>query len=177
LGATVAHAESSLDKGCGGFTNSSMTSRVDFDAYIKAHPDDPAGYFYLTAVDWWHLAQDIEYNLPDVREQLEADSSARSMSPKSSTTAHRMIRRRRRLASIAAGPKDSGKVACDAPEWVSAYFAGKRGHKYLQKALDLEPHAYRCLPGFGIYDYYTDTFQASKRPWRLSSFMAIVSAA
>jgi tetratricopeptide (TPR) repeat protein len=42
-------------------------------------------------------------------------------------------------------------------EWVSAYFAGKRGHKRLKEALELNPELYDAYLGLGIYDYYTDT--------------------
>src|SRR5258706_399511 len=47
---------------------------ADFNVYIANHPQDPAGYFYRTATDWWHLAQEFEYNLPDIQLQFEEDA-------------------------------------------------------------------------------------------------------
>src|SRR6266446_1139003 len=75
LTAQEARAEGILDQGLWWLYQLQYDkASAEFDAYIKLHPKDPAGYFYLTAVDWWHLAQDIEYDLPDVRKQLDEDS-------------------------------------------------------------------------------------------------------
>src|SRR5689334_8516791 len=42
-----------------------------FDKYCEAHPDDPAGYFYKTANNWWELAQKLDYKLPEIEQQFE----------------------------------------------------------------------------------------------------------
>jgi tetratricopeptide (TPR) repeat protein len=159
LGAPVVHAESSLDKGLWWLYQLQYDkARTDFDAYIKAHPDDPAGYFYLTAVDWWHLAQDIEYNLPNVREQLEEDSQRTIDVAEKLYDTSSEVKTKAQACLYRGGAEGLwGRWLVTRREWVSAYFAGKRGYKYLKKSLDLDPTLTDAYLGLGIYDYYTDT--------------------
>src|SRR5262245_33845958 len=44
-----------------------------FEEYSRTHPKDPAGYFYMTATDWWQLAQEFDHKLPEVEKRLETD--------------------------------------------------------------------------------------------------------
>src|SRR3954465_14633860 len=48
-------------------------SRKSFSDYIHSHPQDPLGYFYKTAADWWQLAQDLALEQPEIVTQFEKD--------------------------------------------------------------------------------------------------------
>src|SRR5438445_2242053 len=133
-------------------------ARASFDTYIKSHPKDPAGYFYLTAVDWWHLAQDIEYDLPEIRKQLEDDSQQTIRVAQELYDSTGDTKEKARACLYWGGAEGLwGRWLVTRHEWVSAYFAGKRGHNMLKKALELDPDLYDAYLGLGIYDYYTDT--------------------
>ena len=159
LSTGVARAEDSLDQGLWWLYHLQYDkARTNFDAYIKSHPEDPAGYFYLTAIDWWHLAQDIEYNLPQIQEQLEEDSQHTIAVAEKLYDSSQDPKEKARACLYWGGAEGLwGRWLVTRREWVSAYFAGKRGHKMLKRALDLDPKLSDAYLGLGIYDYYTDT--------------------
>ncbi len=159
LSTPIAKAEGSLDQGLWWLYQLQYDkARTDFDAYIHAHPQDPAGYFYLTAVDWWHLAQDIEYDLPDVRQQLEKDAE-RTVEVAEELYDNSSDPDTKARACLYRGGAEGlwGRWLVTQHDWIKAYFAGKRGHAQLKKALELDPTLYDAYMGLGIYDYYTDT--------------------
>ncbi len=41
--------------------------------------------------------------------------------------------------------------------WISAYFSGKKGINYMQKAVDADPEFYDAYLGLGMYEYYAGT--------------------
>jgi tetratricopeptide (TPR) repeat protein len=133
-------------------------ARADFDLYISSHPQDPEGYFYRTATDWWHLAQEFEYKLPEIQKQFEEDSEktiavARALHD---STDNRKIQSRALLYwGGAEGLR--GRWLVTQHQWVPAYFAGKRGARYLRRAVHDDPTQYDAYMGLGIYDYFTDT--------------------
>ena len=131
---------------------------ANFDLYIASNPKDPTGYFYRTATNWWHLAQEFEYQLPDVQKQFETDAQ------KTIEVAQALVQstkdpKTKSKAYLYWGGAEGlrGRWLVTQHEWVSAYFAGKRGDKYLKKALDYDPTQYDAYMGLGIYDYFTDT--------------------
>ena len=156
---SAAQAEDRLDKGLWWIYHLQYDkARAELNAYTQSHPEDPAGYFYLTAVDWWHLAQDIEYDLPEIRRQLEEDANRTiavadklyESSEDPHVKAHALLYR---------GGAEGlwGRWLVTQRAWVKAYFAGKHGRNDLRKALTLDPELYDAYLGLGIYDYYTDT--------------------
>jgi len=159
LVAQAAKAEDNLEQGLWWLYQLQYDkARSNFDTYIKAHPKDPAGYFYLTATDWWHLAQDIEYDLPDVKEQLQEDSQ-QTIAVAEELYETTSDSRTKAKACLYRGGAEGlwGRWLVTQRQWVNAYFAGKRGHNYLKKALEFDPNLYDAYMGLGIYDYYTDT--------------------
>src|SRR5262245_9152971 len=48
-------------------------ARESIDAHVAAQPEDPTGYFYRTAFDWWELAQDLENTDGDLKKKFEND--------------------------------------------------------------------------------------------------------
>ena len=132
---------------------------ASFDLYIAAHPKDPSGYFYKTATDWWHLAQEFEYDLPDIKKRFLENSEktievARAMHDSSDD------KKVRALSLLYWGGAEGlrGRWLVTQREWVSAYFAGKRGAKVSSQSHRVGcPHPYDAYMGLGIYDYFTDT--------------------
>jgi len=129
-----------------------------FDQYTKAHPKDPAGYFYKTANNWWELAQKFDYDLPDVKQRFEENYEktievARAMSEASPD---KKVKARACLYwGGAEGLK--GRWLVTQTSWVQAYFRGKSGNHLLREAIAMDPELYDAYLGLGIYDYFTDT--------------------
>ena len=131
---------------------------ASFDHYIAEHPKDPAGYFYETATDWWHLAQEFEYELPEVQKRFLANADktiavAQALHDSSDDD------KTQAMALLYWGGAEGlrGRWLVTKRQWVSAYFAGKRGAHYLREAIDKDPTLYDADMGLGIYDYFTDT--------------------
>ena len=128
------------------------------DHYIQLHPNDPAGYFYKTGIDWWHLAQDFDHRFPDVEERMDQSyqqtvRTARAMLDDAKDD------KTKALASFYWGGAEGlkGRWLVTQKRWIGAYRLGKRGHRLLQKSLEYDPTLYDAYLGLGIYDYYTDT--------------------
>lgn len=133
-------------------------ARDVFAEYAKQHPDDPAGFFYITATDWWQLAQQLDYKQPDLEAQLERDyekaaAVARAAYERAKT------KKEKALASFYWGGAEGlwGRWLVTQRVWVKAYIHGKRGARYLRRALAEDPELYDAQMGLGIYDYFTDT--------------------
>lgn len=129
-----------------------------FDQYCKEHPQDPAGYFYKTANNWWELAQKLDYDLPEVQKRfeenyektLEVAQAASDNAPNNKVKAKALL-----YWGGAEGLKGRWLVAQQ--QWVKAYFRGKAGNRLLREAVDRDPKLYDAYLGLGIYDYFTDT--------------------
>ena len=139
-------------------------ARELFDQYIHSHPADPAGYFYKTATDWWQLAQEYDYQLPDVVKLLEEDYQD------TLRTSYQLLEssgdaKTKGLACLYAGGAEGlkGRWLVTQGQWIKAYFRGKNGHRMLKKALEYDPTLYDAYLGLGIYDYYTDTLPGVQR--------------
>lgn len=159
LSAAPLRAEDTLEKGLWWLYHLQYDkARDQFDGYVHAHPDDPAGYFYLTATSWWHLAQNIEYDLPQVQAKLEADSLKTIEVAKELYDSSPDPKGKARACLYWGGAEGLwGRWLVTQKDWVKAYFAGKRGYRLLKKAVTLDPTLYDAYLGLGIYDYYTDT--------------------
>ena len=141
-----------------------------YDQHIAAHPEDPAGYFYKAAADWWHLAQELEYDHPDLQTRFygsvdlaveKAKEQLEKLDEK--TQAHQAA-----LAYLYWGGAEGlrGRWLVAQKHWAKAYFSGREGDSRLKDALALDPTLYDADMGLGIYDYFSDT---------LSGFMGFLA--
>jgi hypothetical protein len=129
-----------------------------FDEHSRLYPEDPSGLFYKAATDWWHLAQEFDQDLPEVRSRFHAN-------------VQETIQKATELAQKTSNPKEKAKAylyrggaeglwgrwLVTQKQWVKAYFAGKNGYHFLQLAVKYDPTLYDAYMGLGIYDYFTDT--------------------
>jgi tetratricopeptide (TPR) repeat protein len=129
-----------------------------FDASIENRPEDPAGYFYKAATDWWHLAQNFDYKLPEIEARFyrnieDTIQKAKALAASSADP------RVKALAYLYRGGAEGlrGRWLVAQKEWVSAYFAGRNGDHFLKLAIRYDPTLYDAYMGLGIYDYFTDT--------------------
>jgi len=129
-----------------------------FDAYCKAHPKDPAGFFYKTANNWWELAQKLEYSLPDVEKRFE-ENYEKTIAVAEALANSAPDKKTKALAYLYWGGAEGlkGRWLVTQKVWVQAYFRGKSGNHLLRQAVELDPKLYDAYMGLGIYDYFTDT--------------------
>lgn len=143
----------------------------EFDRHIAQNPDDPAGYFYKSATDWWHLAQEFEMDRADLQERFfrTADLTIAKAEKRLDALDLKTDKKEAaRLLLYKGGAEGlSGRWLVTQKRWVKAYFAGRAGHRDLQQAVELDPTLYDAYLGLGIYDYFTDT---------LSGFMGAISS-
>lgn len=129
-----------------------------FNQYCQEHPKDPSGYFYKTAADWWQLAQQFDFVLPEVEKRLDEDFQQTVAAAKElmdSATDDKT----RALAQLYWGGAEGlrGRWLVTQKQWIKAYFLGKSGTHRLRRAVRYDPTLYDAYLGLGIYDYFTDT--------------------
>lgn len=144
-----------------------------YDQHIAAHPEDPAGYFYKAAADWWHLVQNFEYRQPQLQKRFDATVNL------TIDKAQKRLRLTARNSPEAAKAKAlcylywggaeglRGRWFVTQKHWGKAYSSGHAGYELMTKALKLDPTLYDAYMGLGIYDYFSDT---------LSGFMGFLSS-
>src|ERR1041384_8107955 len=114
-----------------------------FNDYIKAHPDDPAGYFYQTATRWWELAQKLDFNLPEVEKSFE-ENYEKTVETADNVVGSDADNKTKAKALLYWGGVEGlkGRWQVLQKQWIKAYFRGKEGHKLLRQAVVLDPHLY-----------------------------------
>jgi hypothetical protein len=129
-----------------------------FAAHAKTYPDDPAGYFYEAATDWWQLAQEFDYKLPAIEARFETDYRE-AVAHGRQALKEADDNHQRALACLYWGGAEGlkGRWLVTQKDWVKAYFLGRRGNSLLHRALRYDPKMYDAYMGIGIYDYFTDT--------------------
>lgn len=129
-----------------------------FNQFATENPKNPAGYFHMAASDWWHLAQDFDFELPEIEQRfyLNADKAIEAAK---STVKESKDPKVKALAYLYWGGAEGlrGRWLVAKKHWVKAYFAGKNGEHFLRLAIKEDPELYDAYMGLGIYDYFTDT--------------------
>jgi len=139
-------------------------ARDQFDLYNQKNPNDPAGYFFKTATDWWQLAQEYDQQLPQIEQQLEEDYQTTvkvaDVLLDTATDA-----RTRGLACLYEGGAQGLKgrwLVTQHPMGESLFHREKADTTCYRKALEYDPTLYDAYLGLGIYDYFTDTLPGAK---------------
>ena len=128
-----------------------------FNQHILDDPKNPDGYFYKAATDWWQLAQEFDFSLPDVEKRFEADyQDTVRVARNQLNTSHDPKAKAQACLFWGGAEGLKGRWLVTQKEWVKAYFSGKRGNRLLKKALHYDPVLFDAYLGLGIYDYYTD---------------------
>ncbi|HUL43216.1 MAG TPA: hypothetical protein VLY03_02550 [Bacteroidota bacterium] len=144
-------SESHLQKGIGLVYDLSFDSaQAEFRAVERAHPDHPAGYFFLAMVDWWKIVTDIGNTSHDEHFIGELDHvidlcDKRLDANGNDTTA---------LFFKGGSLGFEGRLFVNREDWLKAANAGREALPIVQKAAKLAPENTDILLGTGIYNYY-----------------------
>lgn len=122
-----------------------------FATVVKAHPDHPAGHFFLAMVEWWRILIDIDNESRD-------DKFYDMLDDVIDLCDRRLKKNERDLAGLffkggSIGFK--GRLLANRKSWVKAATTGKEALPVVLDAADIAPDNADLAFGTGIYDYYT----------------------
>ncbi|MDD4005383.1 MAG: hypothetical protein PHW69_09330 [Elusimicrobiaceae bacterium] len=130
-------------------------AQTEFQSLIVSSPTHPAGYLALAALNWWKFSQNYDKTGQDTG---AFETEFLSYANKAVTLSDSWIDSGgdEASASFIMGTAYGLMARWYAVErsWWSAFVKGKKGRKYLQRALKLNPGIYDAYVGLGIYDYY-----------------------
>ncbi|MBI3291572.1 MAG: tetratricopeptide repeat protein [Elusimicrobia bacterium] len=139
-------------------------ARAVFSRISEQYPEDPAGDFFLSAADWWQLAEDLDRPSQQIEELLEEHCSRTIQKAQAAVEAATQAKTLAQAYFYLGGAYGlKGRWAVTQSQWFRAYRFGKRGVHFLRLALDYDPELSDAYLGLGIYDYYTDTLPRFQR--------------
>ncbi|MDX9759566.1 MAG: tetratricopeptide repeat protein [Bacteroidota bacterium] len=121
-----------------------------FQKVANAHPDHPAGPFFLAMVEWWRILIDIEDESRDTRFYSMLDKVI-------DLCDDRLDRNEKDIAGLffkggSIGFK--GRLLAHRKSWVKAATTGKEALPVVMDAAEVAPDNADLAFGTGIYDYY-----------------------
>ncbi len=121
-----------------------------FQKVAKAHPDHPAGPFFIAMVEWWRILINIEDESRDDRFYDMLDAVIEMCD-------ERLDKNERDVAGLffkggSIGFK--GRLLANRKSWVKAATTGKEALPVVMDAAELAPDNADLAFGTGIYDYY-----------------------
>ena len=144
-------SEAAIQRGILHIYNLSFDSaRAEFRSVTKAHPDHPAGYFFLSTVEWWGILIDFENTSRDEKllslldKTIEVCDSRLDLNENDTAALF--------FKGGALGFR--GRLHGNRSDWLKAANAGREALPIVRKAFSLDPGNHDILLGIGIYDYY-----------------------
>ncbi len=126
------------------------SARADFQSVTAAHPDDPAGYFFLAMVDWWKIVTDLDNTSNDERFLGLLDKVV-DLCDKRLDKDDKDVKA---LFFKGGAVGFQGRLHGNRGDWIKAANAGRIALPLVQKMYELAPENYDILLGIGIYNYY-----------------------
>ena len=154
----LAHA----DKGVDAIYNLDLnTARTELSAVLKEHPNYPLGLFGQVMIEWARYEYEFEKSNTEQAKVFEniinaSISGIETWLKQNGDEAQAYLA----LGGIY-GVKARFLLANK--NYVRAYFTGKKGLKYMNKAVELDPQMYDAYLGQAIYEYYAGTLPAVVR--------------
>jgi len=149
--------------------------RLDFDAaeavfrdIINTEPDNPAGYFAVSAIYWWRYSQNFDVQIKSKTLEKEFFKNidktinlSKQMLKKKNNPEQALLRRKaaeeHAYFFMGSAYGLAGRWNVVQKHWISAYWNGSKGRKFLKKCTGINPEVYDAYMGLGIFDYYADT--------------------
>ena len=150
------------DKGVDAIYNLDLnTARKELSALLKEHPNYPLGLFGQVMIEWARYEYEFEKSNTEQAKVFEniinaSISGIETWLKQNGDEAQAYLA----LGGIY-GVKARFLLANK--NYVRAYFTGKKGLKYMNKAVELDPQMYDAYLGQAIYEYYAGTLPAVVR--------------
>ncbi len=154
----LAHA----DKGVDAIYNLDLnTAKAEISTLLKEHPDYPLGLFGKVMIEWARYEYEFEKSNKEQAKVFEkiinsSISGIETWLKQNGDEAQAYLA----LGGIY-GVKARFLLANH--NYVRAYFTGKKGLKYMNKAVELDPKMYDAYLGKAIYEYYAGTLPSIVR--------------
>lgn len=123
---------------------------AEFNQVIAAHPDHPAGYFFLAAVEWWRILINIEDRSRDERFIEILDRVIELCD-------QRLDRDEKDVAALffkGGALGFQGRLYGNREDWIKAANNGRSALPIVQETYTLAPDNNDVLFGMGLYNYY-----------------------
>ena len=134
------------------------TARTELAALLKEHPDYPLGLFGQVMIEWARYEYEFE------KSNIEQAKVFENIINSSIDGIEKWIKQNGEQAQayLALGGIYGVKARflLANRSYVRAYFTGKKGLKYMNKAVELDPEMYDAYLGQAIYEYYAGTLPA-----------------
>ncbi|MDR0645789.1 MAG: hypothetical protein LBG46_02060 [Elusimicrobiota bacterium] len=133
-------------------------AEVYIDKIVKANPDFPIALLGRTMINWSRFEYEHEKSNPAQAQIFENTISAALEGIYSWLKNNPPDE----YAYLALGGiyGVKGRFELANRNYISAYFSGRKGLKYMNKALELDPQMYDAMLGEGVYQYYAGTLPA-----------------
>lgn len=134
----------------------------DWDELIKLYPEHPAGFVYKAALVWWQALEDRQ------NKSLKAqyDILTKTAIEKGLAWIQKNPRDKMALAYLASAYGNAARFDVTITHsYLSALRNGKKGHKYIEMAHQLDKDFYDAYIGIGSYNYFTGALPAVIKPF------------
>ena len=144
------------DKGVNAIYNLDLaTARAELSALLKDYPNYPLGLFGQVMIEWSRYEYEFEKSNP---EQAKVFENMINTSIKGIETWLKQNGEQAQAYLALGGIYGvKARFLLANRNYVRAYFTGKKGLKYMNKATELDPQMYDAYLGKAIYEYYAGT--------------------
>ncbi|MFI5252785.1 MAG: hypothetical protein ACHQQQ_10180 [Bacteroidota bacterium] len=125
-------------------------ARSEFQTVINAHPDHPAGYFFLAMVEWWNIMLDIDNESRDEQFIKMLDHVIDLCDKRLDKNEEDLVALFFKGGSIGF----RGRLYANRSDWIKAANDGRTAMPLVQKMYKIAPNNSDVLLGMGIYNYY-----------------------
>ena len=154
----LAHA----DKGVNAIYNLDLdTARTELSAVLEEHPNYPLGLFGKVMIEW--ARYEYEFEKSNTRQATVFEDMINSSITGIETWLKQNGEEAQAYLALGGIYGVKARFLLANHNYVRAYFTGKKGLKYMNKAVELDPQMYDAYLGQAIYEYYAGTLPAVVR--------------
>ena len=154
----LAHA----DKGVDAIYNLDLnTARTELSALLKEHPNYPLGLFGQVMIEW--ARYEYEFEKSNVEQAKVFESIINSSIKGIETWLKQNGEQAQAYLALGGIYGVKARFLLANKSYVRAYFTGKKGLKYMNKAVELDSKMYDAYLGQAIYEYYAGTLPSVVR--------------
>lgn len=150
------------DKGVNAIYNLDLnTAKTELSAVLKEHPNYPLGLFGKVMIEWARYEYEFEKSNKEQAKVFEEmiDSSISGIE----TWLKQNGEEAQAYLALGGIYGVKARFLLANRNYVRAYFTGRKGLKYMNKAVELDPKMYDAYLGQAIYEYYAGTLPAVVR--------------
>ena len=154
----LAHA----DKGVDAIYNLDLnTARMELSALLKEHPNYPLGLFGKVMIEW--ARYEYEFEKSNTEQAKVFENIINSSIDGIETWLKQNGNAAQAYLALGGIYGVKARFLLANKSYVRAYFTGKKGLKYMNKAVELDPKMYDAYLGQAIYEYYAGTLPSVVR--------------